>query len=340
MSFLDSYDHRTATHCGAGALRNVADFYGWGYDEPACFGLGAGLVFDLVDHPDEEWPLVRTSAAWLVEAFFENLKVPHFVGEGDDWDDAWDDVAATLDGDDPVVLFLDADELAYVEDGDRHPFPHAVVAVGYDDEDVQLSDATEAGLHATPRETLREAWNVDGVASHEHRYLTVTRGRRQVEDDTAAARAIDQTVDYFGTALDAPRTTGAPGDEGISAMERFATDLATWGDLDDPKTALRTTVRSLGWHGEGAAHRGLYADALAELAPRAGLGGGWSDQFADVAAEWRSVVESLESIDVGGDETEPALDAAGEATLEEVDSVIVDVARREEEFFERLDREI
>ena len=332
MPMIDSYDHRTETHCGAGALRNVAEFYGWGYDEAECFGLGAGLVFDLMDAPRKSYSVPRVSAAWLVEAFFENLEIPHVVGEDDDWHDAWDDVADTLDSDDPVVLFLDGDELSYLSDEARHPFPHVVVAIGYDDEDVKLSDATENEVHSIPRESLRDAWTIEGMVSHEHKYLTVTRARRMQDTDTAAARSINQTVDYFQGALDAPRTTGAPGEEGVPALRSFAADLPAWSDLDDPEAAARSAVHALDWHGEGTACRGLYADALAELAPRAGLGGGWSSQLDDVADEWRSVVDRLRTVAEDSDDTA--------ATLEEAGSTLGAAVEREEQFFDRLDRKI
>lgn len=334
MPSLDSYHHRPATHCGAGALRNVSDFYNWGYDEAACFGLGAGLVFDALARSHDHWPTVRPSAAWLVEAFFENLEIPHFVGENDDWHGAWDDVADTIDSDDPAVLFLDSEELAYLPDEDNHPFPHVVVLIGYDDEDVQFSDASQEEIHSVPRETLRDAWTIDGVVSHERKYLTVTRARQMTDAGTAAARSINQTVDYFQHALDAPRTTGTPGDEGIPALRSFAADLPAWSDLDDPEAAARATVHALDWHGEGTALRGLYAESLGELAPRAGLGGGWSDQLADVADEWRSVIDLLRTVH------EDDADTDLEATFEEAGSVLAATVEREEQFFDRLDREI
>lgn len=39
------YPHTPGDHCGSASLRNVADHYEWGFDEAACFGIGAGIGF-------------------------------------------------------------------------------------------------------------------------------------------------------------------------------------------------------------------------------------------------------------------------------------------------------
>lgn len=349
MPSLDSYDHRTGTHCGAATLRNVSDFYGWGYDEAECFGLGAGLVFDLLDHPDREHPVPRASADWLVEAFFENLEIPHFLGEGDTWESAWDDVADTIDSDDPAILHLDAEALPYLPDEDVHSFPHPVALVGYEVEgedgdiaEVLLSDPSMDERQRIGPDALRDAWTIDGAVSREFAYVTVTRARQLQDTDTAAARSINQTVDYFQHALDAPRTTGGPGDEGIPALRTFAAGMPDWSDLDDPGAQARATIRALDWHGEDTALRGFYAESLAQLAPRAGLGGGWRNRLDGVADGWQSVLDQLRDVAENGEDGGDGANRGGDvaATLEEAGSVLQATVEREEQFFDRLDQEI
>jgi hypothetical protein len=329
MQRLEGYAHQTGLHCGSTALRNLADFYEWEFDEAGCFGFGSGLGARYVDHPEEPWKVFRGHAPWLETAFFEHFGVPHSVRQGDDWESAWDDVTGHIDTDDPVVLFLDPADLPYL-DGETHLPPHVVLAVGYGDEEVLLSDGTVKKTTRLPLDDLRAAWDVDRFVATRNRYLVVTRPRIVEDNRTAATRAVGATARYMVEPLNLDRATGAPGEEGIPALREFATDLSRWGDMDDPTGPVEDARRSIEWHGEGAAFRSLYADAVEELESWAHAGGDKGERMQDVAGQWRRVHDLL---------TE-ALDATDEtvrvAKLEEAGNVLTNVADREEAIFEEI----
>jgi hypothetical protein len=55
---VPGFTHATGAHCGSASLRDLAGFYGWSLDEPACFGVGAGLGFTYVERARDladEW---------------------------------------------------------------------------------------------------------------------------------------------------------------------------------------------------------------------------------------------------------------------------------------------
>ncbi|MGM0590947.1 MAG: BtrH N-terminal domain-containing protein [Halobacteriota archaeon] len=329
MRHLEGYEHRLGRHCGSAALRNLSGFYRWGFDEPACFGFGAGLVSTYVDHSEQPWRVFHPSAPWLERAFLDRFEIPYAVREGDDWDDAWTNLTSHLDENDPVMLFVDPKDLEYLPDHPHYP-PHVVLAVGYDEVSVLLSDATMSAPQAISTERLRDAWNVDRYVSMQHQNLVVTRPRIVEDRRTAATRAVRDTATYMLDPLGLGRTTRGPQVEGVRALETFAADVPTWADLPDPTGPLRDAVRALTFHGEDAALRGLYADAIEDLESWAHVGGDKGEQLHDIAREWRTVGELLMDALASGESEDVT------ATLDEAGSILGDIAAREESYFERI----
>lgn len=47
MERIDDYVPQPGVHCGAAALSNVTEYYGWTDSEATCFGVGGGPAFVL-----------------------------------------------------------------------------------------------------------------------------------------------------------------------------------------------------------------------------------------------------------------------------------------------------
>ncbi|WP_435345844.1 BtrH N-terminal domain-containing protein [Haloarchaeobius sp. HRN-SO-5] len=332
MELVEGYDHQPGVHCGASALRNVTEYYGWRYTEAACFGIGGGATFVLYEHPDHPWVTFRTTPLWLERAFFENLGIPHTFREGDDFETAWENVTAHVDDDDPVILFLDPTRLEYLPEEPDHLPPHVAVVIGYDDETVLLSDGALDGRHEVSRSVLRDAWTEDRFASLENEYLVVTRAARTVKGNDAAAAGLRQGATYMLDPLEIKRDPRGPGEEGIPALRSFADYVGRWPDLPEPARPVRAARRAINEHGEGAAFRDLYADALEELGQRTDLAPDIDGRMADVAREWRIVEDRL------GDVLEA--DDPGPGLFEEASTVVADIADQEEALFEAIADEL
>ncbi|MFC7131593.1 MULTISPECIES: BtrH N-terminal domain-containing protein [Salinibaculum] len=332
MALADRYDHQPGVHCGAAALRNVTAHYGLTYSEAACFGIGGGPAFVLYEDPDEPWVRVRTSPTWLERAFFERTGIPHLFREGDDFETAWDNATARVDDGDPVILFLDPAPLDYVPDDPSHVPPHTAVMIGYDDERVHLSDGAAESTVEISRETLAAAWSDDRYLPLRNEYLVVTRGRATADDTDAAAAGLRQAATYMLDPLQVKRDARGPGEEGVPALQSFADYLGAWPDLPEPARPVSAARRSIDEHGEGAAFRSLYADALAELGRSTGLGQALADRMERVADEWRTVAGLLDEI--------LAAEDPGPSRFEEAGSLVGDIADREEAVFETLADEL
>ncbi|MFD1568408.1 BtrH N-terminal domain-containing protein [Halolamina litorea] len=332
MERVDGYDHQPGSHCGAGALRNVTDYYEMDYTEAACFGIGGGPAFVLYEHPDRPWVTFRTSPLWLERAFFERLGIPHTFRAGDDFETAWANVTGHIDDDDPPILFLDPGSLDYLAEGPGHVPPHAAAVVGYDEEAVLLSDASVPSLQELSRESLREAWSHDRFVPIENEYLVVTNARASEEGNDAAAAGLRQAATYMLAPLEVKRDARGPGEEGLPALRSFADYLGTWGDRSDSTRPVRAARQAIDEHGEGTAYRGLFAESLAELGQRTGLPRELADRMDDVGSEWRTVAEHLAEID---DRENPQ-----PGSFEETATFVADIADQEESIFSALRREL
>lgn len=332
MEFTEGYDHRSGVHCGAAALRNVAQYYGWDYSEAACFGIGGGPAFVLYEHPEEPRVTFRASPTWLERAFFERLGIPHAVQADDDFETAWETATGHVDEDDPVILFLDPTPLPYLPEDPDHGPPHVAALIGYDDETALLSDGAMETRQTVSPDTLAEAWTSDGTVPLHNEYLTVTRARTTEDGTDAAAAGLRQAATYMLEPLQIERDARGPGEEGLPALRSFGNYLGRWPELPEPDRPVRAARRSIDEHGEGAAFRALYADSLEELGQRTGLAHDLADRMARVGEEWRTVAEQL------GDILED--DDPSSAAFEECASLVGAIADREESIFEAIAAEL
>jgi hypothetical protein len=328
MELVEGYDHQSGVHCGAAALRNVTEYYGWHYSEAACFGIGGGPTFVLYENPDEPWVTFRTTPAWLEQAFLERAGVPHRFQQGEAFETAWEHVTGHVDEDDPVILLLDPEPLDYLPSPPHHLPPHVAVVVGYDDETVRISDGASEEIQEVSPETLAEAWTHDRFMSLRNEYLVVTRAARTEDGTDAAAAGLRQTATYMLDPLQIKRDARGPGEEGLDALRSFADYLGTWPDLPKPARPVEAARRSIDEHGDGAAFRSLYAEALEELGQRTGIEHEFGDRMASVGREWESVAARLDEI--------LAQDEPRSATFEEAATLVGDIADREEALYEDL----
>lgn len=213
---IEGFDHAPGAHCGSASLCNLSDFYGWGYDEPTCFGLASGLGFSYFRLPMDPWRMFVGRPMWLERAFFENLDVETTDREGDDFETAWGEVRERLDGGDPVIVFVDLYYLDYYGT-DTHFAPHSLLVVGYDEAAdapdgstgvAYMADSEFDEVQPLALDSLRDAWASKDVMPLLNRYI-VAEGDPGVDTETAAREAIAETARYM---LD-PEGSGQPVNE-------------------------------------------------------------------------------------------------------------------------------
>jgi hypothetical protein len=338
---LSAYDHAPGEHCGSTSLRNLSNFYGWGHDEPTCFGLASGLGFTFfaTDEPPERTFFGRP--LWLEGAFFENLGIPHTHTEGADWDETWAAMKATLDGGDPVMVFTDIYHLEYY-DTDTHFAPHSLLLVGYD-ETVPGREVANAGPDAgrgivycadsefeevqrLPLSSLAAAMSSKAAIPLSNRYLVV-EGDPTVDRDVAAHDAIRETATYMLDPEDAARAVPEWGAHGVPGIRALAQDIADWTALSDPHWTVRFAYQNIERRGTGGAcFRTLYTGFLDEVGAEVGLVG-FADEMYDIEGAWHRVADLLSE----ACETPEVFDLPG--YLSKSSNLLSSLADREERFY-------
>lgn len=322
---IEGFEHEPGAHCGSTSLRNLADHYGWGLSEPACFGMASGLGFSYFEVPRDPWRMFVGRPMWLEAAFFDHLDVPHTEREAQDWEAAWADVRDRVDAGDPVMVFVDLYYLDYY-DTDTHFAPHSLLVVGYDDEHAHMADSEFAAVQRLPLESLRAAWAATDVLPLANRWITVDgEPRRSV--DQAATRAVAETAAYM-LGGDVDRPVMAFGETGVAGIRALAEDLPTWHGLEDPHWTARFAYQNVEKRGTGGgAFRGLYAPFLAELGDAAGLDGAFADRMRDIAGAWTEAGRLLDQA------SETEADGNLRDLLAEAGEQVADIADREEAFY-------
>lgn len=285
--------HRSGNHCGSTALRDLAGYYGWGFTEAECFGLGAGLGFSYLDLPESPERLFFGRTRWLEWAFFEALGVDHEVIEGQAFDDAWSAITARVDAGDPVMIFTDLYYLDYF-DSDTHFSPHSLLVVGYEDDRVHLADGEFDDVQTLPLDRLEAAMTSDHVVPLQCRYLVVEDPTVTVHVPTATGAAIRETAQFMLDPSAASRATEGFGEQGVPAIRTFADDLPSWHALSDPSWTARFAYQNVERRGTGGgAFRRMYADFLAAVQEDVPMPIDAPDRMAGIAEDWTALGDVL-----------------------------------------------
>ena len=329
------FDHAAGAHCGSTSLRDLSTYYGWGFDEPTCFGLGEGLGFSSVELPDSPHRAIFGRTGWLERAFFENLGIDHTVHEGEAFATAWAAIRERVDGGDPVMVFTDLYYLDYYGT-DTHFAPHSLLAVGYGTtedggEVVYLADSEFGEIQRLPVGRLEEAMTSTHVVPLQCRYLTVDDAVVTTEFAAAARAAVEGTVATMLGDREGRRDSKYFTGQGVGQIEAFAAELPEWQDLPGPDWTIRFAYQNIERRGTGGgAFRRLYAGFLAEAAAAGIVPGDVAAEMEGIADDWTALGELLrEASESRGRTRRDLLDDASERAFA--------VADRERALYRELD---
>lgn len=321
---LSQYAHAPGAHCGSASLRNLSDYYDWGFEESLCFGLGAGLGFGYYERGPAS-RLIMGRNGQLETEFFETLGIEYRQSSEESWETAWSSVKNALADDVPVMLFVDLFYLDYFET-DTHFGPHILLCVGVDGDDVLLSDSEFNTIQRLPRSHLRKAWDSDyGFGPLDNRWLVVTDPTIENDHTTAARKAVRRTAEFMLSPEE-----GGWQSQGVDGIRQFAEDLSMWTELDDASWCARFAYQNIERRGTGGgAFRRLYASFLDHVGTDLGLENEVSERFHAVADEWTELGGTLKR----ASET----DGAEQGQLfEEASEQATALADREERLFTEL----
>ncbi|MFB6180145.1 MAG: BtrH N-terminal domain-containing protein [Halorientalis sp.] len=334
MHRLDGYEHHTGNHCGSTSLRNLADYYDWGFDEPTCFGLASGLGFTFFEVPESPHRAFFGRPIWLERAFFEHLEIGYDHQSGPDWHTVWTTLSETIDDGDPLLLFTDIYYLDYYGT-DTHFTPHALLAIGYEggpeDGTVLLSDSEFDELQRLPAARVRQAMASAYMMPSTNRHLRVTDPEPGQAFADATIDAIEETARYMLDPSASDRELG-PGTHGLAGVRALAEELPEWTSFDDPQWTVRFAYQNVERRGTGGGcFRKMYAqflDTAAVTVPA--VPASTADEMTNIAAEWTAVGETLKTASECDDT------AAMQPLLADASDTLYELADKERRVFDAL----
>lgn len=283
---IAGYPHRTAGHCGSGAMRDLLHWAGLGFNGPPgealVFGLSGGMSFQYTRSPGLQPPIYFVGRNADMELdLCRRLGIRAEARRTEDPAEGWQWLAGSLDAGRPVLIHTDIAELPYLRVRLSNT-RHSVVAVGYDREQgiAWLVDNDRENVQEVPLDALARARHSHGFPDpNRHATFPMTFPDRLPEllptARDAAAQVVRQMRESTGPLFDPdilPADAVSAG--GLHGVRAFADDLARWPEVLDPDTrseavrALPVFVEKAGTG--GGLFRRLQAGFCDEVAQKTG----------------------------------------------------------------------
>lgn len=241
-----AFPHRRAGHCGSGALRDLLEFHGLGYDEGplsegAVFGLAGGLGCFYVENAAFNPPLYLVGrTADLERDFAVNLEIGLEVRETDDAAEGWSWVRDELDAGRPTMVWADIAELEYLRVRMSNT-RHDIVVAGHDPDAgiAWIADNDREELQPCTLQSLAAARMSSGFPGpNRNATFLYSWPERLVHPREAVRRALARAVENMGQ--DAPSVGGLRGGVGLAAVDALARGYPAWPETfgEDLEKAL------------------------------------------------------------------------------------------------------
>lgn len=269
------FPHRSAGHCGSGALRDLLEFHGLDYgagplSEAMAFGLGGGLGFLYAEVPGYSPPVYLVGRTGDMERdFAAHLGIDLDVRSSDDPAEGWEWVREQIDAGRPPMVWADIARLEYLRVRMSNT-RHDIIVVGYDpDRQIAwVADNDREELQPCSFASLEAARNSGAFPGPNRNTTFVYDWPEALGDPRSAVRAAIQraTANMLGGGGALAGMSGATGLEGVEAFEQAYPEWPrAFGDsLPDVLKALRVFIVKAGTG--GAMFRSLHAGFLHDAA--------------------------------------------------------------------------
>lgn len=276
-TMIDSYPHRLGGHCGSGAMRDLMEWTGLGYDGPPdeglVFALGGALSLTYIRSETLVPPVYLVGRGPDFE-----VDLPRRLGgtvdvvATDDPHEGWENLRSQIDRGHPALVWAEIAELPYLRVQLRMS-RHDIVVTGYDETAgvAFVADNDRAELQQVPLRALALARRSTSFPEPtRHTLFHIDWPPTPPPLAAVAADAFAQSA----TNLCAPAgsTIAGPaehGSHGLAAADALAADVTNWGTL--PNDDLEIHLFSLGAFIEkagtgGGLFRRLLAQGCDEIA--------------------------------------------------------------------------
>jgi hypothetical protein len=299
--------HRPGRHCASSAIRDLAEYYGLGFDEPKCFGIGAGLgLWYLENNHLPASRMIHVRSMDIEAQFFQRIGVPFAWEQFDAHQKSEDRLLEHLGQGRPALIQTDIFYLPYYNS--RTHFPGHLIAVWGYDAARQLffvSDTEREGIQKVPFDDLKKA-RFSGGGIFELNGNLFAPASLPVPDNMP--QIITSAIIHNSQVLN-DRSMRF---QGLAALERWREELDRWQTFDDWQWTARLAYQVIEKRGTGGGgFRLMYAEflnaAIAMIPEISSLG--LPDKMSAAAEAWQELAFALKG---ASEQPEPDFKQAGE----------------------------
>ncbi len=235
------YPHRRGGHCGSGAMRDLLEWAGLGWegppDEGLVFALSGALDLSYVRDAALMPPVYLVGRGGDLETDLPmRLGAEVSVHATDDPQEGWAWVRDAVREGRPALVWADIAELPYLRVR-LQMSRHDIVVIGYDDEKqvAHVVDNDRDEVQLVPYSALARARSSQGFpVPTRHTYFDIAWPDRLPDLAEIAQTAFAQAAEAMTTSTGSSIVTGrdsAVGATGLAAVDLFAEDLAGWPEV-------------------------------------------------------------------------------------------------------------
>jgi hypothetical protein len=250
--------HTPGRHCGSTGIRDLVNFHGLDFDEPMCFGIGAGLgLWYLKADRLPATRMVHVRSLDLENQFFTRIGTPFAWQHYENRDESETALRACLDSGRPAIIQTDIYHLPYYQS--RTHFPgHLITVWGYDEprQTFFVTDTERPDVQAVHFENMKAARFSGGGIFDLQGNLFAPEALSPPDN---LPEVIRQAIAYNSRVL----LDDSQEMQGLRALAVWQEDLEQWPGFDDWQWTARLAYQIIEKRGTGGGgFRLMYRDFL------------------------------------------------------------------------------
>ncbi len=253
-----SVHHTPGKHCGSTGIRDLVNFHGLDFDEPMCFGIGAGMgIWYLKQKGLPATRMIHVRSLDLEHQFFTRIGMPFAWTYYETPEESETDLLACLDRGLPAIIQSDIYHLPYYQSSTHFP-GHLITVWGYDAQRrvFFVTDTERPDVQEVPFESMKAArFSGGGIFDLRGNLFAPS----SISPPADLPGVIRQVISFNSRVL----LDDSHDMQGLAALDAWHEELDAWPDFEDWQWTARLAYQIIEKRGTGGGgFRLMYRDFL------------------------------------------------------------------------------
>lgn len=298
---INTFKPEGGKHCITTSLKQVFKFYGYPLSEEMLFGIGEGLDFTYINLENSPMVSGRSKIIEFEKTIATRLGVKIKVRKDKDYDKVFNAAKKMIDGNHPVLVYVDMPFLDYLRlDGNSHFGGHSVVLFGYDDEQghYYVSDRDNSDyLIRTPEGSIHADYHLVPYAqmqlARSSSFKPFPANNKYAEFDFTDYQGVSKTNLITSIKNVCDKMLNPPANlKGVNGILKFSKEILKWSRFDNVKLKNAGVTNYFFINADGGTGGGIFRKMYGGFLFEAGvifdnndvttIGG----QYAELAEQW------------------------------------------------------